>query len=923
MTEKWYEKTAQQVISSLGTSSDTGLDTKEIRKRLREDGINDIYPTPKRSFNVYIKHLLFDYTSLLMLITLIIAGVFQDAGHLSAMFIILITYYVVAIATYVHSQKVLENVGTTVLPNVKVLRNGKLYMIKQKHLVRGDIFFISTGDIVPCDARLIEARGLEVLEVNVTSVPHAAHKDAKFIDYHDIAPAQQKNMLFASSIITRGTARCVCCEIGEDTLVCKLKRNIVTSSPDNMEVFSRMASFCRSWTLLMMLFTLGVTVLDLFVSKSGTRLIYDSFMTGLSLSVASMSEFFTAFAYIILACGIYSAYDRKKDINRGALIKNTAKLEILKDISCLIVPKEAAFHIGSMSAERVYANGDVYSAKDHGYKRNAARVLRYALISTGLYGSGQLIQRNQSGNNIYTAEEEAIISACEACDEYNIDLETKYPILQHVSKGQLSRFDTTLVMYEYRFVVALRGDFRAVLPLCRYYTEDSRVHEMTNAKMSELVIEAEKLTRENYRVVAIATRDTVYNNLKRLSACQSELTFEGFIAFKEPILPDLAKNIARCEASGIKIIMTTSDVTENNIILADSLGIIGEEKTELTGMEISRMNEGLLRANVEVCRLYQGLNLAQKRLIVRYLQERGEKVGYLCSELDEIILMKESDVGFSQSITLSENASGDGVDLEGRSRPIRPETEEETRSDGCEALKFVSDIVISEADKDGTGGFNAILGALLSSRSIYANLSRMLKYMFTSQIARLVIAVLSVIIGTELLTPIQIMFMGLAVDFGVLLVIAFERPTVLDLKRSTPTEYKLLSPIKDNFFSIILGALWAAVTLLSSVIMSRLGIIPHEMMSSCVFISSVVSQVVTMIAYKREGSIFSRGIRISGALLTFLFVIISVIALMLLIPSFGAVFSVLRFGGYYVFIGVAIPPVVLLIVTEIYKLIKK
>lgn len=922
MAEKWYDKSVSQTLNLMGTDPDKGLSQQEVKKRLLEDGENDIYLRQKKSFSVYIKHLLTDYTSILMLVTLIVAGVFEETNNLFVMMIILVTYYAVAIITYIRSERVLDGVGTTVLPNVKVLRNGKLLMVKQKQLVQGDIFYLSTGDIVPCDARILRSRALEVLEVNVTSYPHAVRKDENFVDYHDLPPIEQHNMMFASSIVTAGTACCICCATGKDTVLRSIGKDTENTDNDQMAVFDRIAAFCRNWTLIMTLFIMAVTIIDLFVSRIQGHGIFESFMTGLSLSVASMSEFYIAFAYIILACGIYNAYDKKKDVNRGALIKNTSKLDKLRSLTCLIVPDDPAFHIGNMTLEKVFSNGVTYSVDDHGYKRNAARVLRYALISTGIYGAGKLIAQNQSGNNIYTAEEEAILSACEQCGEYNIDLEKRYPILQHLSKSSDCRFDTTLVMYEYRFVVAVRGDFRSVLPLCRYYTEDSRVHEMTPEKLNEFVIEAEKLSRESFNVIAIASKDTIYNNLKRLSVWHTEMTFEGFIAVREPVLPEAAKNISRCEAAGIKVIMLTNDISENNVILAESLGILKDGKISVTAYDVAKMNDGLFRANLGICTLYQGLGVPQKRLLVKCLQESGEKVGFLCSELDDIVLMKDADIGFSESITLSERVGNNGIDLQGRSKPLSPGSSAETQSQGCEALKFISDVVVSEADKDGTGGFNAMLDSVLCSKSVYFNLARMIKYMISSQVARLVLVLVSVFAGIEFLLPQQILFCGLVVDFASLIVIAFEKPRYDLLKAKNIVTDKLKQPFKENAFSIAIGVLWSVLIIVSVLVMKKIDVISDIQISSCVFLSGIFTQIAALVEYKRESNIFSKEIRISGAFVLMLLIIGIFIASSFFLQSFGNLFAIYGISKF-AWVGIIIPPILVLTACEIYKIFQK
>ncbi len=919
MAEKWYDKSIKQAEIRLETDITRGLEREQVARRRRLYGDNDIYPAPKKSFKTYIAHLLTDYTSLLMLVTLLIAAVFEETENLLIMLLILATYYAIVMFTYVKAQNVLEGMGMSALPNAKVLRGGRLYMVKQKQLVKGDVIYVSAGDIVPCDARLVESSGLEVLEVNVTSVTHAVRKDAKFVDYHDIAPAQQRNMLFASTIVTKGTGRAICCETGADALVCIMKKNQPIISHERLEIFDHISGFCKKWTLAMTVMVLVLTVTDLVVGVTTSTGIFGSFMKGLSLAVASMSEFYTAFAYIVLACGIFGAVNRKKEVNRGALIKNSAKLEDIKNLTCLIVPKEAGFNIHDMALGKVYANGDTYTPGDHGYRRNASRVLRYALISTGLYGAGKLIENNRLRENIYSSEEEAIIKAAEACSEYNIGLEKRYPMLEHLPKGVDNRFETTLVHYENSFVVSLRGDYGAVLPLCRYYTEDSRVYPMTQDKLNEFFIAAEKLARESYRVLAIASRDTIYNNLKRLSACQTELTLEGLIAIREPVLPEAAKNLLRCRKNGLKIIMLTPDVSENNVILAENLGLAPDREQCVTGYELSHMKEGLFRANLDVYTVYQGLNLTQRRLLVRFLQEKGEKVGYLCSELEEIILMKEADVGFSQSVTLSDRAGGTGIDLAGRNIPLFTKDPKEAAS-GCEALKFVSDVIVSEPDKSGTGGFNAMVDALLSAKAVYYNLHRMLKYMIASQLAKLTLVLISVILGFTALTPPQILFCGLVLDFAALIIIAFEKPDYALLGAPAKISDKLARPFFKNLFSAIIGLFWAVLTVISVLYMVQYRLVDASVISTCCFVSFVLTQIAMLNECKREQSIFDRNVRVNGAYVALLSMLAVFFLLIFLVPSVGALFAVMPLSIYGV-CGTILPCIVVTLVCEVYKLI--
>ncbi len=920
MAEKWYDKSIKQTEIWLKTDLQKGLSGEEIKLRRELDGDNNIYKVQRRPFLSYVKNLITDYTSILMLVILVIGAVFNETENLVVMAVILLTYYAIMLFSYVKSRRILEGLGVTALPNAKVLRAGKLFMVKQKQLVRGDVIYVSAGDIVPCDARLVECEGLEVLEVNVTSVTHAVPKDATFISYYDIAPAKQRNMLFASTIVTKGTAKAICCETGQDTLVCKLRKNAPMSSNDKLEIIEKIKMFSKKWSIIMTLSIVVLTLLDILFTNTASYGIFGIFMTGLSLSVASMSEFFAAFAYIALAGGIFAAVNKKKDINTGALIKNTDKLDTLKDLSCLIVPRDAGFGMRDLRVCRVFANGDIYIPGEHGYKRNASRVLRYALLSTGLYGADKLIENNQRRENIYTPEEEAIISAAEACSEFNVKLEKRYPMVSHLSRGGEELFECTLVKYENNYFKALRGEYSEMLGYCRFYTEDGRVHEMTPEKRSSLIIEAQRLSKEGYKVLAIASMDTDIDSVTAPEDKYEDLNFEGYLALKETVLPEAAKNITKCKNAGIKIIMLTPDVSEYNSMLGISLGIASNRHQIITSSELASIKEGLIRANLSEYTVYQGLNLAQKRLIVRFLQESGEKVGYLCSELDDIILIKDADVGFAESITLSDSAGVAGIDLSGHNVPIYTKSSKISGGTGCEALKFVSDVVVSEPDRSGGGGFNAMLDSLICARSVYTNLHRMIKYLISSQLAKLVIVYLSMFLGIRALTPPQILFCGLFVDFAALIIIAFERSGTALLKMTDDVTERLNKPLLKNPQSIVVGVFWSVLTLLAVYLLEQRGIISGLQVTACSFVSFIITQIIVLNECKREQSIFERNVKINGAYIALFLLVAVFLTLCFTVPSFGAEFSVCKIPLFGVLCCVAVP-LLMLICFEIYKLI--
>ena len=286
--------------------------------------------------------------------------------------------------------------------------------------------------------------------------------------------------------------------------------------------------------------------------------------------------------------------------------------------------------------------------------------------------------------NVYSAEEDSIISAARKHGLYNIELENRYPILEHLPVSRLNRFETTLASFGDTNIVVLRGDAQSVLGLCRYYSEKGRVFKMTPEKLSDLQITASQITKEAFRVIAIASKNTTYTNLTRIVSCQSDLTFEGFICIREPLLPGAAMNISRCKSAGIKVIMICDDTDGNNRYIANALGIVSREDEIITSQQMAVMKEGLFRVNAPLYRLYMGLDINQKRRLIGCLKDSGEIVGVLARGIDEIILLRDADAGFSQSITISPKALKTGVDLTDLSVPVYAVDSKDSLKTGCE-----------------------------------------------------------------------------------------------------------------------------------------------------------------------------------------------------------------------------------------------
>jgi len=924
MNERWYDKTVAQVAEKLNTDVNAGLSPQVLRTRQKNDEMNVIYPVKKHSFESCLKKIITDPTTLLLLIISFLAAIFESDSV--AWFVIGLTIFnvIISVFTYNKALKIFEDMSKLSLPTTKVMRNGKMYLIKSEQLVKGDLIYLSSGDMVPADARIVESDGFQVLEVNITGEIKPTEKDPYFLKYtHDVPPGQQANMVFASTIVIKGTAKAICCCTGDDTLVRKMEKTKPLVSYDNIRPIAFMTKYSKVWGLGLIGAIFVLVILMVMFGPVETSFL-SIFLSALAFAVASNAEFHLISAYIIVANGLFSAVKQNKHINSGALIKNISKIDQLKDITCLLVNKDGAFSIREVKAEKVFVNHSLYSEGEVHFSENVERALKFAIVSTGLYGAGNLINKNLNNENIFSPEEDAIISLAQRCRVYNINLDREYPILEHISKGEISRFDTTLVNSENGYTVACRGTLEDILSACTSYSENGKVYLFDSEKKSEIISEALKLGRKCYRIVAIASKSTHYNNLRRISACQTDMVFEGFVAIKEKMLPGAARNIAACQAAGIKVIMLSDDLGDNNRILAESLGIVKNEDEIVTGAQLLTMKEDLIRTNVSLYKLYENLSIFQKRKLLANLHSEGEVVGVLARELDEIILLKEADVGFLQSTTLSGKLEKGGLDMtmaKNTNTPMLVKNSKDSKKTGSEALKFIADVIVSDADKRGNGGFNAMLGAIVASKKIYSSLAVFVKYLLTTNFARFLILLYTIFARDVVIKPQQILFTGLVIDFLAMLFITFDRKDYrIVLKKNSVEElndfYKYI-PI-----ALLSGIVWAGSVIVLPMLLGILNIHSVSVQTTALFVGFIISQVVVINELIKDDSIFKFGAKYKRAQLLLIVTVVGFLLVTYFWKPAQEIFCVVRMGWMSYLLSL-IPSVTMLIVYEVQKIFLK
>ena len=861
MAGRWYDKTIDEVVELTGGDLLNGLSSENAEERLEKNGKNDIFPIEQKSASECISDFSTNGIALLLVLVAIISLFFKE--YLLSIFslaLIAVSYLTVFVAYY-SSRVVLDRAARNSLPSAKVIRSGRLCTVKQDEIVVGDLLQLSAGDIVPCDARIVKDSSLYILETGITNGVGSIAKKSDFIEYRNVPPHLCHNMAWASTIVTKGSGLAIACETGRNTLVCRLGRNRPAAEYNKLAFLDTLRRIGGKMSLFYIAAAFVIAFLGL-LPPFGADSSLMNLLVALSLGAAGLSEFLVLFGYIIVACGLFESLSKRKQYKKGALIKNADRIDTIKKVDTVIIPPEAIYSKRRMSVEKAYVSGKLHDVSERGFADTCTRLLKYAVVTTGLYGQNKVGVSTDEGGDFYTFEEDAILRYAFECGVYNSSLESEYPLIEFKRKNDINEFDTALVRFNGDNTVVIRGEADEILSRCTHYYENGRVLRLDPIERSKIEVAAVQLMRQAYRVIAVASKTSRYNSLAKLSDSQNQLIFDGFIALMEPILPGVSQTIARCRAAGVKVMLFSDEKGEKNYQIARAVGLLSSRRDVIKGEELRALAASggeNLPETIAKYTMFEGMSISDKQLAIKMLRESGRTVAFLGDKLRELPLLREADVGMTESLSLT------------------GEDEEKPEVDGCEALRFVADAVVTMVDMDSSGGLNSAVEVIGNAKNINNNIYRMLKYLISMQSVRFVMVLWFLMSGSLLLSPTAILISGLVLDFSAALIMAFRRPSarILAEKDMDISEKSMLKTGKQCFEN---GAVCGVVAIILIYLSTALSIVPKAALPACAFLSLVAMSASIMMHTLLEGRPVKNELRI-GKLQLFYLVAVSAFAI--------------------------------------------
>ncbi len=712
--QTYYQMTAKEVLELTGSRME-GLSHEKVKAHRQTYGDNQIITASGPSLLT----LFFDQFRNFMVIVLLIATFFSGLlGEYTDAITILVLVMVNALLGFwqqVRAEKALFALRKLAAPFAQVVRDGVYQQIPAYDVVRGDVIALKAGDRVPADARLLEVHDLFLEESSLTGESEAVVKSTPPLSGTGISLGDQRNMVFMSTLVTRGVALAVVIATGMQTELGKIAHLIDQHEPNPTPLEKRLQELGQVLVYLSIAVTLLVVLAGIWHGQTMTTML----LAGVSLAVAAIPEGLPAIVTIALALGV-SRMSQKK-----AIIRKLPSVETLGCATVICSDKTGTLTKNQMTVTQIYANQTVFPL-EHDERQetvNNMALQRLIVMSQHCHHAHWSMQDGKK-----TAQgdptEIALLTMGDTfiTKPMNVSLCEELPF--DATRKRMSMYMKTEKGHE----VWVKGAPEILLSLCTKQLVKGTIQPLLDKDRQLYQNEIEKMAKKALRTLCFAYKST--DQYKQDPTYDEvDLIFVGFVGMIDPPREEVKDAIAACRTAGIKTVMITGDHPLTAQAIAQSLSLLTEEGKLVTGAQLDKMHDQELLRQIDTIDIFARVTPMHKLRIVKAYQKLGHVVAMTGDGINDAPAIKAADIGIAMGMS------------------------------GTDVAKEASDLVLADDQ------FTTIVAAIEEGRGIYDNIRKFIRYLLSCNIGEIVTMFLAMVWGLPLpLLPIQILWVNLVTD---------------------------------------------------------------------------------------------------------------------------------------------------------------
>lgn len=604
-------------------SSPNGLNDKSVKANLSQYGSNIIKKSEKKTkLKIFVDSFVNPFNAILGFIASVslvtdvispmISGKLDDLNP--ATVIIIVTLVIISgIMNFIQesqSDDAADALLNMIKSTITVEREGKGKIeIPTDELVVGDIFYISSGSIIPADARIIESNSLVISQASLTGesdqLERSHEKVAK--DYDSVTDIP--NLVFAGSNVISGSATAVVLTTGDRTMLGSIAKQVDDNSQTQTSFDKGVSEV--SWVLIKFMLIMAPLVFIISGLTKGDWV--NAFIFALSVAIGLTPELLPMIVTTCLSKGAISMSKKK------TIIKNLSSIQNFGAMNILCTDKT-----GTLTEDRI-----VLSTYSNAEGTTDDSVCKYAYLNSSF----------QTG--LKNPIDKAIISFVDENKSVN---KNDYHLIGEIPFDFKRRRLSVIVKENERVYMITKGAMEEMVSVSSNVKIQNEILPMDD-KMKEKVHDISgNLNKRGMRVIALSIKDV--SDEKEFGVDDEQnMTLIGFLAFLDPPRESSSKAIRVLKDHGVITKILTGDNDKVTMSVCKQVGLPVENI--LLGPQIENMSSAELKNAVEETTVFAKLTPDQKAKVVATLKENGHVVGFMGDGINDAAALKKSDVGIS------------------------------------------------------------------------------------------------------------------------------------------------------------------------------------------------------------------------------------------------------------------------------------
>ncbi len=742
----WWNLSIEETAQLLKTDVEQGITDREANKR-QETFSNRIISAPGIHPAAILLNQFTDTMVLVLLAATVISGLIGAMGDAITIMAIVVLNAILGFIQEYRAEKSLEEIKKLASPTAIIIRSGERKKIAAEALVPGDLVVIEAGDKVPADLRLVYSSSLEADESALTgeSVPVSKNAGKNFPP--ETVLAEQGNLCFMGTSITRGRGRALVVATGMDTVMGEIAVMMKENDKSMTPLQTRLDHLGKVLIVICLAVCTLVAGLGILRGEAWLTML----MAGISLAVAAIPEGLPAIVTVVLGLGV------QRMAKQNAIIRKLPAVETLGCTTVICSDKTGTLTRNQMTVKKIAAYHCALEIEGEGYQ-----------------SEGKFTYQGKAINPLQTRNCQMIMDAALNCNQavlkkakhgYEVEGDpTEGALLIMAAKAGLSKrlniireipFDserkcmTVVVEQNGEYLALVKGALEVILPSCKQLIKAHGVDQLGNNERKYFLKLQSQWADEAMRVLGFAYKPLSKMEWQQLSDAQleSDLILSGICGMIDPPRKGTARSVKQCLDAGIIPIMVTGDHPLTARAIARSIGLATGQEV-VSGQEIDQLDDETLYRRVIHDRVVARVSPQHKNRIVQVLKSHDQVVAMTGDGINDAPAIKAADIGIAMGIS------------------------------GTEVSKEASSMVLTDDD------FSTIVKAVHEGRAIYDNIRKFIRYLLGCNIGEVLVMLLASLMALPLpMLPIQILWVNLVTDGLPAMALGVEPPEPGIMKR--------------------------------------------------------------------------------------------------------------------------------------------